>query len=199
MVGAPGGLLPWTGGQRGQPVPRPRSGRAWRAGWGQGATLAGPGGPAPRALRGAPPGAPAGPAPSRAGLAGPGAARGEDARSVEQLRPLAAAPGRVPTARPRPQRRPAGRPPGRLRSGAARAPGEAARTGDEQKKKKTWRTWREREPGGGRSSSAWIRGAASPPRKRGRFTRARAERGSGGGAGRAPRGGRAGGPGSPLA
>lgn len=155
-------------------MPRPCSGRAWRAGWGQGATLAGPGGPAPRALRGAPPGAPAGPAPSRAGLAGPGAARGEDARSVEQLRPLAAAPGRVPTARPRPQRLLAGRPPGRLRSGAARAPGEAARTGDEQKKKQTWRTGKEREPGGGRSSSAWIRGAASPPRKRGRFTRARA-------------------------
>lgn len=94
-------------------------GRAGRAG-----SACSPGGPSWGARR---------PAPSRAGLAGPGAARGEDARSVEQLRPLAAAPGRVPTARPRPQRRPAGRPPGRLRSGAARAPGEAARTGDEQK------------------------------------------------------------------
>lgn len=69
----------------------------------QGATLAALGGPTPRAVRPFPPGVPAGPAPSGAGLAGPGASSGGDERSVEQLLPLAAAPGSVPTARPQPE------------------------------------------------------------------------------------------------
>ena len=56
--------------------------------------VAGLGGPAPRALLAAAPGAPSRAAPSRAGPAGPGALRGGDARSVEQLLPLAAFPQR---------------------------------------------------------------------------------------------------------
>lgn len=167
----------------------------------QGATLAALCRPTPRAVRPFPPGVPACPAPSGAGLAGPGASSGGDERSVEQLLPLAAAPGSVPTARPQPSRdarqdspplggprgRLLGTPPGRLGPGAARTPRETARTGDEQKKKKPGRTgkgmsrlhrkgaWRGQETRN-KSSSAWIRGA-SPPGRSGHFTPSGPERG----------------------